>query len=262
MRWLTTSGWPRSARGSGAGAQQAVAVDVRLEARAQRDVLEQDLAQARLALAETQRQMRAAIVRAPFDGVVAERFTQRGEFLAVGGAVVRLVNPARLEVSAQLRLRTLQPKSQRRRVEANAVEPSARDRLGPEERRRVAVHRALPSLCRRVLRRRDDGADDAAAGAAARCDRRELRARSQALIGRRLARIKVSARDVPGVLARITATVADAGANIEEVHHQRAFTMLAAQNVEIELVLQTRGKSHVEQVLDQLRTAGMEAALM
>lgn len=77
----------------------------------------------------------------------------------------------------------------------------------------------------------------------------------------RLARIKVSARDVPGVLARITATVADAGANIEEVHHQRAFTMLAAQNVEIELVLQTRGKSHVEQVLDQLRTAGMEAAL-
>ena len=78
----------------------------------------------------------------------------------------------------------------------------------------------------------------------------------------RLARIKVSARDVPGVLARITATVADAGANIEEVHHQRAFTMLAAQNVEIELVLQTRGKSHVEQVLNQLRTAGMEAALM
>ena len=61
---------------------------------------------------------------------------------------------------------------------------------------------------------------------------------------------------------RNVARAADAGANIEEVHHQRAFTMLAAQNVEIELVLQTRGKSHVEQVLDQLRTAGMEAALM
>ena len=35
----------------------------------------------------------------------------------------------------------------------------------------------------------------------------------------RLARIKVSARDVPGVLAKITATVAEAGANIEEVHY-------------------------------------------
>lgn len=78
----------------------------------------------------------------------------------------------------------------------------------------------------------------------------------------RLARIKVSARDVPGVLARITATVADAGANIEEVHHQRAFTMLAAQNVEIELVLQTRGKSHVDDVLRQLRSAGMQADLI
>jgi acyl-coenzyme A thioesterase PaaI-like protein len=30
--------------------------------------------------------------------------------------------------------------------------------------------------------------------------------------------------------------VGEAGANIDEVHHQRAFTMLAAQNVEIELV--------------------------
>jgi len=78
----------------------------------------------------------------------------------------------------------------------------------------------------------------------------------------RLARIKVGARDVPGVLAQITATVAAAGANIEEVHHQRAFTMLAAQNVEIELVLQTRGQMHVQQVLDALRAAGMQAALM
>ena len=78
----------------------------------------------------------------------------------------------------------------------------------------------------------------------------------------RLTRIKVSARDTPGALARITATVADAGANIEEVHHQRAFTLLAAQNVEIELVLQTRGHAHVAQVLEQLRSAGLEAVML
>ena len=76
----------------------------------------------------------------------------------------------------------------------------------------------------------------------------------------RLARIKVSARDVPGVLAKITAAVAQAGANIEEVHHQRAFTLLAAQNVEIEFVLQTRNQAHVEQVLQALQAQGMEAA--
>ncbi len=75
----------------------------------------------------------------------------------------------------------------------------------------------------------------------------------------RLARVRVSARDVPGSLARITSTVALAGANIEEVHHQRAFTALAVQNVEIELVLQTRGPGHLAAVLDALHQAGFEA---
>ncbi|NCT98272.1 MAG: threonine ammonia-lyase [Comamonadaceae bacterium] len=75
----------------------------------------------------------------------------------------------------------------------------------------------------------------------------------------RLARIAVNARDVPGNLARITALVAEAGANIDEVHHQRAFTLLAAQNVEIELVLQTRGREHVKQVIDALDAAGFDA---
>ncbi len=77
----------------------------------------------------------------------------------------------------------------------------------------------------------------------------------------RLARLKVGSRDVPGALARITAVVADAGANIDEVHHQRAFSSLSAQNVEIELVLQTRGHEHVSEVLERLRGAGFDATL-
>ncbi|HSH88717.1 MAG TPA: threonine ammonia-lyase [Ramlibacter sp.] len=75
----------------------------------------------------------------------------------------------------------------------------------------------------------------------------------------RLARIRISARDVPGSLARITAIVSEAGANIDEVHHQRAFTMLAAQNVEIELVIQTRGREHIGTVLDALHAGGFQA---
>jgi threonine dehydratase len=77
--------------------------------------------------------------------------------------------------------------------------------------------------------------------------------------GGRLARIRVSARDVPGSLARITAVVGEAGANIDEVHHQRAFTMLAAQNVDIEMVIQTRGRDHIQAVLAALRQSGFEA---
>ena len=76
----------------------------------------------------------------------------------------------------------------------------------------------------------------------------------------RLARITVSVRDVPGSLAKITATVAQAGANIDEVHHQRAFTMLSVQSVEIELVIQTRGRAHIQQVIAALNDAGFEAS--
>jgi threonine dehydratase len=75
----------------------------------------------------------------------------------------------------------------------------------------------------------------------------------------RLARVRVCARDVPGSLARITAIVSEAGANIDEVHHQRAFTVLAAQNVEIELVIQTRGREHIQTVLDALHAGGFQA---
>lgn len=78
----------------------------------------------------------------------------------------------------------------------------------------------------------------------------------------RLARLRVSARDVPGTLAAITATVAQAGANINEVHHQRAFTTLAAQNVEVELVIQTRGRQHVDDVVNALLASGLSAELV
>lgn len=78
----------------------------------------------------------------------------------------------------------------------------------------------------------------------------------------RLVRLRVSARDVPGTLATITATVAAAGANINEVHHQRAFTTLAAQNVAIELVLQTRGPQHIQDVMQALEQAGLVAELL
>jgi threonine dehydratase len=43
------------------------------------------------------------------------------------------------------------------------------------------------------------------------------------------------------------------------VQHQRAFTLRAAQNVDIELVLEARGHEHVALVLEALRGQGFEA---
>jgi threonine dehydratase len=67
---------------------------------------------------------------------------------------------------------------------------------------------------------------------------------------------------VPGSLARITALVAEAGANVQEIHHQRAFTLLAAQHVDIHMVLQTRDAAHVQELLARLNAEGLHARLV
>jgi threonine dehydratase len=75
----------------------------------------------------------------------------------------------------------------------------------------------------------------------------------------RLARVIVEVRDLPGSLAKVTACVAAENANIEQVHHQRAFTSLAVQNAELDLVLKTRNHEHVTQIVEALKKIGFNA---
>ncbi len=74
--------------------------------------------------------------------------------------------------------------------------------------------------------------------------------------GGRLARVRVQVRDLPGSLARVTSLLADQNANIEEVHHQRAFTHLAVQDAEVDFVLKTRSHAHVAEIVEALTRAG------
>ena len=75
----------------------------------------------------------------------------------------------------------------------------------------------------------------------------------------RLARILVEVRDLPGSLARVTACIAAQNANIEEVHHQRAFTNLAVQNAEVNVVLKARNREHVAEIVAALTREGFRA---
>ena len=47
---------------------------------------------------QTRHQRTQMVVRAPFDGIVAERHTQQGEYLVTGASVARLVDTAAPEV--------------------------------------------------------------------------------------------------------------------------------------------------------------------
>jgi threonine dehydratase len=75
----------------------------------------------------------------------------------------------------------------------------------------------------------------------------------------RLARLRFDVRDVPGALANVATLLGKLGANIDEVQHQRAFTSLSVERAQIEVVVQTRGVAHIEQILSAMRAEGYEA---
>jgi threonine dehydratase len=72
----------------------------------------------------------------------------------------------------------------------------------------------------------------------------------------RLARLQVKVRDRPGALARLTETVARAGANVLEISHKRAFADISVGDVEIVMHLETRGRDHVAEIVKALQEGG------
>jgi threonine dehydratase len=75
----------------------------------------------------------------------------------------------------------------------------------------------------------------------------------------RLARLRFDVRDVPGALADVAMLLGKLGANIDEVQHQRAFNTLSVERAQIEVVVQTRGVAHIEEVLAAMRAEGYRA---
>lgn len=77
------------------------------------------------------------------------------------------------------------------------------------------------------------------------------------LMDGRLARLAVTVRDRPGNLARLTSIVAEAGANVLQVSHRRAFADISVRDVEIMLQIETRGRDHVAAIIERLEEHGM-----
>ena len=71
------------------------------EARATLETNAQTTAAARAQLRQIEHDIDQADVRAPFAGVVSERFAQRGEYLQVGASIVHLVDTDRIEARVQ-----------------------------------------------------------------------------------------------------------------------------------------------------------------
>lgn len=72
----------------------------------------------------------------------------------------------------------------------------------------------------------------------------------------RLSRLTIDIPDRPGELSRVSGVLGQVGANIIEVYHQRVFTDLPAKGTELNLVIETRDKVHLDSVLARLEAAG------
>jgi threonine dehydratase len=77
----------------------------------------------------------------------------------------------------------------------------------------------------------------------------------------RLTQVALDIVDRPGQLAAVAALLAEAGANIVEVSHQRTFSDLPAKGTLLELVIENRDRAHLEDVLTRLSAAGFKAWL-
>jgi threonine dehydratase len=77
----------------------------------------------------------------------------------------------------------------------------------------------------------------------------------------RLVRISVPLQDKPGQLAKVSSIVANARANVIEVHHTRAFAYRFGDTT-LQLTLETRGPEHVEEILRALRERGYQVQQM
>jgi threonine dehydratase len=76
--------------------------------------------------------------------------------------------------------------------------------------------------------------------------------------GRRV-RIRLTAPDAAGTLARVTEIVAQTRANILEISHDRSFSGADLGETLIDLVLETHGFEHIEAVQSRLASAGFSA---
>lgn len=73
----------------------------------------------------------------------------------------------------------------------------------------------------------------------------------------KLVRVRLQVSDSPGGLAIATRIIAEQGANVWDVQHNRLFFDVPIKNTETEFVLQTKDEAHVHRLLTALRAEGI-----
>ena len=78
----------------------------------------------------------------------------------------------------------------------------------------------------------------------------------------RLVRLRCELPDVPGALSRLSGVVGKHSGNIVEVHHQRLFHDTSVKRAELDVVVETQNRRHVEVLMAALVAAGFPTQLL
>jgi len=71
----------------------------------------------------------------------------------------------------------------------------------------------------------------------------------------RISQLRISISDIPGQLARISEIVSRLGGNFIDIQHHRIFNILPAKDAYVDIILETRDRQHMDDILAELRKA-------
>ncbi|HEX3884450.1 MAG TPA: threonine ammonia-lyase [Stellaceae bacterium] len=77
-----------------------------------------------------------------------------------------------------------------------------------------------------------------------------------------LVRLRSELPDMPGVLARVSGIIGAHGGNIVEVHHQRLFHDTSVKRAELDVVVETQNRRHVDTLIAALIAGGFPTVLL
>jgi threonine dehydratase len=78
----------------------------------------------------------------------------------------------------------------------------------------------------------------------------------------RLVRLRAELPDVPGALSRVSGIIGKHAGNIVEVHHQRLFHDISVKRAELDVVVETQNRRHVDMLIAALNQAGFPTRLL
>jgi len=78
----------------------------------------------------------------------------------------------------------------------------------------------------------------------------------------RLVRLRSELPDIPGALSRLSGVIGKHSGNIVEVHHQRLFHDTSVKRAELDVVVETQNRRHVEVLIAAMTAAGFPTRLL